>query len=966
MNKPCIILGLDFELRILVMAGCLVAAARYLATPARSGSLKRHLLAIILLSLCCDNSTSLPWYGAQVTVFVKDKRQQDVPSLNLAPAPSVLSERQNLDPETSLIMTGSSSVFTSVVSSSLPSASASVKAVPSSDSKLSAPTTAGIAIGAILGCALLLLLGWVLLPKIYRRWRSLYPDARPRSEDRTHQQGRHEPQGNNTDMSEPKGAIVNPSGLNLGQYIDRLDALWILELSIWVRFLSIYGRQGILLRELIMLVSALYSPVAEVCRYPHWSHNGERDFANPRTSAQLFLTLLKEASRPRELQALEERLVHLGLVIVKDAGVSELSICQDWVIDNRSWCAELDHRYNRIKSEGICLGLLELYSQIPDRDVHLMAERYREMFYYHAHVAVKYIFRMISCKEVNLGSQEEKFYDLALQVFSHRYQRSDEKVIKYVKRHVSLHGLYLGPYSKWPERHVMLQLVEFRAAMARHSSQPESPRLQSSIQETVLFFTQASQNRQRIGHKAWSMVGYALTDVMDVTEIARDRKSFDQAMRLTRAWCEEALLSKTPMEMAALCCVLVRLRDFDKLDEMPRENHLSCGCYLSRAGFLRPAALFLLSSIRHWEQEMPKAPIWRYHLELMTVKMRLGQWKEAEHWLSVTWARLLVRRNHVSAGEFDFWKQSGELGEFRLNLASLLSECYIARGLFVGARQMIVLALEKISLMRDVLVTSTRLTLKSRLLNLHLQLQDWHNAAQTAIDLSRELQERDVFPLESQKIWWMFQEILACVDELMHQELYVNAYQVLHSLTRPKSDGLEFSVEALDASYFLTGNLRAEIDQKWNEVKRILDHKDILIQDQMPPLLGPLHQMENSSEIEFQALDVAPYTPGMAQGAKDYGYIFPDAITTAEITMALGEKSQRPESTTQTRYESEKPQVDVVRRRQLMRAKKALNLLRYRKNMNMLRKLPEPPKTAIPLSTLVVQPLIGTMEPTSV
>ena len=73
------------------------------------------------------------------------------------------------------------------------------------------------------------------------------------------------------------------------------------------------------------------------------------------------------------------------------------------------------HLFNKIDNPKICRELLALYSQIPDRDVHLMAERYRDLLYHHAHAAVVYVFRLVRDLEMVLDEMEDFFHSVALQ-----------------------------------------------------------------------------------------------------------------------------------------------------------------------------------------------------------------------------------------------------------------------------------------------------------------------------------------------------------------------------------------------------------------------------------------------------------------------------------------------------------------------------------------------------------------------
>lgn len=752
-------------------------------------------------------------------------------------------------------------------------------------------------------------------------------------------------QRDDTEVSESKGSNLGLSGLDPDSFSDRLNSLSPSELTIWTGFLSIYGEQGILLRELIMLVSALYPPVVENCGYAHWSHNGKRDLSKPAKSGNPVLTLLKEASKPEELQAMEDKLVYHGVITVKNAGHLGLSTGQDWVTDSRSWCARSDHPYNQVNPTRVCLDLLALYSQIPDRDVHLMAERHREMLYYHAHIALVFIFPMLRDEQVILDDVKI-FRNVALQVFSHRYQPGDAEMIEFIKGRVAPtpQGLRTTPeivhISHW---RIMLQTVELRAAVARHSPGLGSSTMQSLLQDTVIFFHQTVDQQTSISRKTWGMVGYALIELLDITETAHELKAFGKIVRLARAWCDIALESGTPIEMAALCCVFVRLKAFDKLERMPQENHLSCGYYLARAGFLRTAAQYILSGIHYCEQHMPKAPIWRYQLELWTVRIRLGQWKEAEHWLSNTWEGLSTRSDHLPAGKFDLSKQSGELGEFRMSLASLLSDCYTSQGRFFEASTMIGTALENTYLMQDVCLRETRVALRSRLLSVHLELQDLQSAVLTALDLCWELRDRKNFHLESQRMSWTVQEILVCVNELVHEELYQDAIFVLRNLRRIED---------------LRGDLSAHIDQKLIEVKLLTDHwTSVTLGASVSDLIPPppdrsVQPLAARNETQSQALGLGPITQKLGNDVQSHGYTLPvpasraAAISSQESTI-VNDEDRGPERTPQTPLKSVKQRVEIRRRLPLIRKKKlsALRDAKVNPALLELEDLPRPPKS---------------------
>ncbi len=744
-------------------------------------------------------------------------------------------------------------------------------------------------------------------------------------------------------------ASLDAAGPFPGSLVTHIDGKsWILPFStfennIFLHFLSVYGGQGVLLRELVMLVSALdlppeayvpiatNLPVATFCRYPHWSHSGQREVADLPVREVLFWKFL-QVFAPKCLQPVEKKFVHFGAVTVKDVDQSSPNIGQDWVTDSRSWCVESDRIYNRVDETKFCQELLAIYSQMPDKDVHPLAERYREIFYYHAHVAIKHIFRLISKKEVDLDIVGEQFDRVALQVFSHRCQQEDEEMMEFVKDRTARYSQSNIPL--YFERRVMLQLVEFKATESQQTTQPGDPKMKTMLRAAMTLIHEVIREQDFMSYKAWGMVGYALAELLNTTERVQDKESFDEVVRLARKWCDKALISRTPIERAALCCVLVTLRALDELIEMPQENHLSCGYYLARTGSLRLADYFISSGIRYYEQNEPEVPIWRYHVELWTVRIRLGQWKEAEHWLSMTWETLSKRSNELSRDKFDVWKRSGELGEFRLLIGSLLSDCYIAKGNFVEARKIILIVLGTIRLMRDAFIRSTRIALKSRLLNVQSQLQEWYNASATAIDLSRELQEREHVPHEWQTISWTIQEILAFVNELVHEERYTNAYHVLCELRRLSKDDPGVSPDNLRASRgHLPDDLIADIDQRWNEVKPM---KSIQESNRKSAPSGdfPLPEM-TSDEIQPPITKVAsPITSESGRDMKDRGYTFPPP---SRVKATPVQKSMVPSP--HTHLEQEKVSHNLLRKGREFWAKS-----RFRRHQTGLGTLPEPPE----------------------
>ncbi len=528
-------------------------------------------------------------------------------------------------------------------------------------------------------------------------------------------------------MSKSKEANTKALEPGSGFYETRLKSLSSSEIDTWKGFLSLYGRQGVWLRELLTLVYAIYSPVASLCEFRHWDDSGLRQLVNPSEADKNFLVLLKDASSIGDLAALEQTFVSLGMIGVR----SSLSRREQgsWDPNNRLWFPRSNDPYGKPDKIMLCRDLLALYSQIPDRDVHFLAERQRELFYYHAHVAIVYMFRMAQNNVLVLDDAEEPFrdifFDVTVQVLSQRYLRGDDMIMEYMRGSLltTLGGSQepevfptFSHKSQFHYRQVMLLLADLRKLASRNDVRAASSS-QYLLQEKLEYLQNTIPRRDEIGPKAWGMIGYALAELMDVVETAHDQENADKIAQVMREWCNTALKSRTPIEMAALCSVLVRLRAFDEVDGMPQEHHLMCGYYLVPNRFQQLAPQFILSGIHYCAQEMPGAPIWRYYVEFWTVAINQGHWDEAESWLLSACEDLLQRNNTLPGGGLDMWKYSGELGEFTLNVTSLISDCYAARGRFLEAESMLTKAIGNTVPSKDDLLKITRIALWSRLLN---------------------------------------------------------------------------------------------------------------------------------------------------------------------------------------------------------------------------------------------------------
>lgn len=627
------------------------------------------------------------------------------------------------------------------------------------------------------------------------------------------------------------------------KFMDRLNSMSTSNIDSCKGFLSVYGRQGVWLQELVMLVRALSFPAASGLRYPEYDLQ--------------LLDLVRNASSDSELRALEQKLVSSDVL---EVGRSLSEAYQDpWNVHRRLWFAKSS---STVKSMALCHYLMKLYLRIPNRYSGLLAERHREICYYHAHVAIAYVFDSVKMFHDHGDSFFHAFFDVVVKVLSYRYYEKDAGILENIK------GFPFSALVKSPElscslslydksqiyfRQVMLCLADLSRIKSLVSGRKHSL-MPGLVQDKLKYLQNSVSRRQEIGYQAWGMVGYALADLMEIAERIHDQGTIEKILQLMREWCDTALVSRSPIELAVLCCVLVRLRAFQELDTIPQGYHLMCGHYLSRSGIQRLASQFILSGIHYCEQETPKEPIWRYHLEFWTIAISQGYWDEAESWLSSACKDIWRRSKAQPDGGPDFSQQSGELEEYKFTLSTLPSDCYVARGNYQAAASMLVMAIESTSPSHDTYITTTRVALWSRLLNIQTELHELKRAGILAATLCYELGEQVTSALTSQTASWAAQEVLSCTTELVRAGMHGEGYHILCLLRQSMLSSNSDSACVDD----LPEDLITYINQRWDEAKSIFDpdgiifdkhHRAIYKLGQIELLTAPLGELYELGEL---------------------------------------------------------------------------------------------------------------------
>ncbi|KAL8698345.1 MAG: hypothetical protein Q9201_006625 [Fulgogasparrea decipioides] len=484
---------------------------------------------------------------------------------------------------------------------------------------------------------------------------------------------------------------------------------------------------------------------------------------------------------------------------------------------------------------------------------------------------------------------------------------------------------------RYKYRQVMLQLIGLKAATALYNFQRRGNYIGPDLQQEIHYFKQyqdSDYDTFKFGRKAWGMVGYALVELMNLVEAMHEHDSISQVVELLKYWCTRALQSRTPIEMAALCSALVRIRAFGKLEEMPKEYHLSCGYYLSRGGYNRHAARFLVSGIYSHQRYMSGVLIWRYYVELWTVKMRQGQWGDVEIALSNTRKNLA---RELADGGNDSFEQAGETRDLKLTVASLLADCYTASGRFREAKDMLLSALESVHRQRVNLTQPIRIALKARLLNLEVELQDLDPATVTAIDLCQALRGSEAVLLAPQIVDWTLTEIQACVDVLIHEGLYRKADSVRR----------HYGTLVEQITYDPVAD---SSNQRRNEVYNPAGRADTIT--------SPLLALESLNEPFKPALardpslasapdnDIETVSP--KEAAKD-PIVTPMATSSIESVLKQGSETSAKISSVKSTSKSGKKPVQTTRKGHDLRETLSLAMAQRRKNSTMQEKLGKPP-----------------------
>ena len=495
----------------------------------------------------------------------------------------------------------------------------------------------------------------------------------------------------------------------------------------FMALLTLFGSNGVPLRELIMLASLRVS--TNISRN-HWLIDGERgplrhtiDTETTYEECPFLTAFTREASSIESIETFQIRLVSLGLINIEYQDQSErLSSAQKcWLLDGRIWRINNSNSFSSSSQRQLLFEVfLEVFAEIPCKDTSPLAERQREIYYYHAHQAMVYLNKNSS---LPVEHPQNMKYSLIviLQVLSHRFQKHDEALLRLAERHLPRSGLH-------PDWNMILLVAELKATISANGLSL------SDISNKVFQAVESSSARDDSSPRAKGLSGWLLMELLDAAEVQECTEIIDDIVRKGKQWMQRLLGSEpSSLEQIMLCRALARFGTSDDPEPQPRQYDLLFGYHLSRAGCIEKAEKLLSSGLENYASSPMSTRLWSYRFELISLMLRDGRWSEAEAWLASARKSAVSRSSVIHVP--DFWKQSGECGEIFILLGLYQADCNMAMGKLTSAEECLKKTMEITLFIRDYFIRALRLALRMRLLKVQMWQEVWGRATVTAQDL---------------------------------------------------------------------------------------------------------------------------------------------------------------------------------------------------------------------------------------
>ena len=571
----------------------------------------------------------------------------------------------------------------------------------------------------------------------------------------------------------------------------------------FLTFLASYGPYGVSLRDLIMLGTLRQSMDRSK---NHWLVNGEVG------SLEEAMHIILPESRDRSLflddfidavcyssgiEHFQSRLKDLGLIEVcypkrtpLDAkGTPSNVASQYWYTDERIWKLPGDQSSeakSSIDDPIVLRELLDVFMDMPDKDVSPAAQRQREVYYHHAGVHIRRILQSLG--DHRLLHLEAVF--VVLQLLTHHYKQGDAALLNFVRK-----TSIPVPYSRMDMMLLWAELKE-NAFLRDYNGL-------CTIRDRLADLMTSNGESSRTIELENGLLGFLLVDLMKSAKAACFEDILSDAVKAGTEWVDRISTTKSTLEKTALCGALAAFNIHDKKDMIPQGCYLLYGYHLSRVGLLAQGDQFLSSGLkRHL------TPQWSYEFERISIALRLGRRNQAAHMLDSL--KRLALYNKDNGHHPNLWKSSGECAEVFITL-NLYEADYCASADRLGDACVKLKTGINIASTGDAFIQTLRIALEMRLLETRMWQQNLKEALPVALDLMRGILDGRTHSISASHIHYgIVQQLLNLSNTLLSAGDAAGSLRLLEDVTN-----IETHLPDL-----LSKELKSYIQQRMGTVRR--------------------------------------------------------------------------------------------------------------------------------------------------
>lgn len=517
-----------------------------------------------------------------------------------------------------------------------------------------------------------------------------------------------------------------------------------------VRFLTIFGQEGVVLRELLMLASIRYLTKPQIPFATGFMFELTYAFDNIDQDVN-FMSSFIHSIRRDGLDAIRESLLRNDLIKIKhDKHIRHRS----WAADGQTWIATERSTYPREPyniEAGFLQDLLHIFGALPDEGTRCVVIRRREIFYPFARVVCLHlsqkVFPLVQHSKTELLNINVliRWVNLNFSLLMYKREPWDELLLRHT---VSLICSYDSEPLVMSLGSEIISWVELKWTILDGSSAPPGDTPSEAAGRDHVDH-QMSTIRSRLEHAktGWDWrdrrTGWALVHLLQNAKDAGHHSAVSILRRTGREWCETVDASAGDLQ-PVLCMWLPELELLDRLADLPLEHHLDIGFNLSRSGYLALAHQYLRSGLHETREKLSWSCRWRLGAELIIVLMRLERWKDA--WDEIEHLNLDFPKDPTTndlgkderAHVYHTMLLTGDHSESLISLSCLDADMYLAKNMLYASEFFLKQSLEICGYEQDPSLRLIRISVRSRLIKVQLNLRQVEGVVETS---SRQIED---------------------------------------------------------------------------------------------------------------------------------------------------------------------------------------------------------------------------------